>query len=365
MTRLTRFQNPVAADVSRLQCSGNQSGLISQSGTATVLKALRLAVFTVAVIVGTNLSAAESKSADVKDPGAKVSEHELIRDPHFRGGFLLLNPKPPGQRVVYGELAGVEPGVKPIWDLAQWSSKFPLAVAPPQCPANGALAFTNAAKLVVIGKLGGAEADLALGVNASVEYGDRARQEGEPWVHLLVEQKIGEPPSLAELGAARFHIAARLLRVRAVKTPDYSPDRHAAQFQIFFTIQNRNPQSPGLGRLLWFGIPLYDDRHRIPIGHASKDTAGSEMFIFTPAGNIFTSASAHDGDWITVDQDIVPLLREALETAWVRGFLTESRDLGDYRVTSLNLGWEVPGIFDVEMQVRDLGLKVKFNPSGK
>ena len=174
-----------------------------------------------------------------------------------------------------------------------------MAVAPAQRQINGMLGFTNAAKLVVIGAPGRTEADLVLGVNASVEYGNRARQEGEPWVHLLVEQKIGEPPSLAELGAARFHIAARLLRARAVKTPDYSPDRHAAQFQVFFTLQNRNRQSPSLGRLLWFGIPLYDDRHRIPIGHASKDTAGSEMFIFTPAGSVFTRASAHDGDWIT------------------------------------------------------------------
>ena len=324
----------------------------------------RLATFAAAVVVETNLSATESKSADLKDAGANVAEHELIRDPHFRGGFLLLDTKP-GQRVLYGELAGSEPGFKPVWDLAQWSSKYPLAVAPVQRQTNGALAFTNAAKQVVIGELGRVGADLILGVNASVEYGDRARQDSEPWVHLLVQQEIGEPPSLAELGAARFHIAARLVRSRAVKTPDYSPGRHAAQFQVFFTVQNRNRQSPGFGRLLWFGIPLYDDRQRIPVGHASKDTAGSEMFIFTPVGGIFTSASAHDGDWVTVDKDILPLLREALETAWARGFLTESRAVDDYRVTGLNLGWEVPGIFDVEMQVRDLGLKVRFNPSGK
>ena len=324
----------------------------------------RLATFTAAVVVGTHLSATKVNPADLKDAGANVAEHELIRDPHFRGGFLLLDTKP-GQRVVYGELAGCEPGFKPIWDLAQWSSKFPLAVAPAQRQTNGALCFTNAAKQVVVGKRGCVEADLVLGVNASGEYGNRARQEGEPWVHLLVQQEIGEPPSLADLVAARFHIAARLLRSRAVKTPDYSPSRHAAQFQVFFTVQNRNRQSPGFGRLLWIGIPLYDDRQRIPVGHASKDTAGSEMFIFTPAGSIFTSASAHDGGWLTVDKDILPLMREALETAWARGFLTESRALADYRITGLNLGWEVPGIFDVEMQVRDLSLKVRLDPSGK
>lgn len=324
----------------------------------------RLTTFTAAAVVGTILSATESKSADLKDAGVNVAERELIRDSHFRGGFLLLETKP-GQRVVYGELPGGEAGFKPVWDLAQWSSKFPLAVGPAQRQTNGALAFTNAAKQVVIGEPGRVGVDLILGVNASVEYGNRARQDSEPWVHLLVQQEIGEPPSLAELGAARFHIAARLVRSRAVKTPDYSPVRHAAQFQLFFTVQNRNRQSPGFGRLLWFGIPLYDDRHRIPVGHKSKDTAGSEMFIFTPDGSSYTGSSAHDGCWLTVDKDILPLLREALETAWARGFLAESRALADYRITGLNLGWEVPGIFDVEMQVRDLGLKVRLDPSGK
>ena len=316
-----------------------------------------------AVVLGTILSVTESKSAELKDAGVNAAERELIRDPHIRGGFLLLDPKP-GQRVVNGELAGGEPTVKPVWDLAEWSSKFPLVVEPAQCQ-NGALAFTNAAKQVVIGRLDSGEAALVLGVNASVEYGTRARQESEPWVHLLVQQEISEPPSLAELGAARLHIAARLVRSRAVRTPDYSPGRHAAQFQLFFTVQNQNRQSPGFGRLLWFGIPLYDDRHRIPVGHKSKDTAGSEMFIFTPDGSSYTSSSAHDGGWVTVDKDILPLLREALETAWARGFLIESWAMADYRISGLNLGWEVPGIFDVEMQVRDLSFKVRREPSGK
>jgi hypothetical protein len=28
-------------------------------------------------------------------------------------------------------------------------------------------------------------------------------------------------------------------------------------------------------------------------------------------------------------------------------------------VTGMNLGWEVPGLFDVEMQVRDLSLEMR------
>ena len=51
-------------------------------------------------------------------------------------------------------------------------------------------------------------------------------------------------------------------------------------------------------------------------------------------------------------------MREALATGWQRGFLTESKSLADYRIGEMNRGWEVPGRFDVELQVRNLSLQV-------
>ena len=77
------------------------------------------------------------------------------------------------------------------------------------------------------------------------------------------------------------------------------------------------------------------------------------MFIFTPAGETYTSKSAHGKEWITVDRDLLPLMREGLELAWQRGFLKHSR------ISGMNIGWEVPGVFDVALQVRNLSLKVR------
>lgn len=58
-----------------------------------------------------------------------------------------------------------------------------------------------------------------------------------------------------------------------------------------------------------------------------------------------------------IDRDILPLMHEALKAAWVRGCLLESRNLTDYRLGSISIGWEVPGPLDVEMQVRGLSLE--------
>ena len=143
--------------------------------------------------------------------------------------------------------------------------------------------------------------------------------------------------------------------------PGYSPQLHAAQNQIYFTLQNRNPKSAGYGQLLWFGVPIYDDRERIPKSYQAKD-AGKEdasgMFIYLVDGREFTARSLHDKEWVTIDNDLLPLMCTGLQAAWKSGFLKDSRSLADYQITGMNLGWEVPGSFNVEMQVRDLSLKV-------
>lgn len=290
-------------------------------------------------------------------PGQTNRARELIRDPHFRSGFHLIEPKP-GQRVPYGRLAGETDRDEPVWDLDQWSSRYPLAAEPPSIPASGVRCWTNAGKAVVLGASGRPKADLSLRVNAGVEYKGLARKSGEPWVHLLVEQTFTDPPAIKDLASARLRIKARLQDSLLHRTPDHSPGLHAAQFQIFLTIQNRNRQSAGFGKLVWFGIPIYDDRSRFPAEYKSQDFGGTDMFIFTPGGQAYYDRSTHDREWITIDKDLRPLFLEALQTAWQRGFLNESHDLADYGLTGMNMGWEVPGLFDVAVQVRDLSLEV-------
>lgn len=293
-----------------------------------------------------------------------ATPRELIGDPHFERGCVLWEPKP-GKHVKYGELLGVAKSSPPAWGLAQWSSGEKLAPGSPRTLPSGGLLYANAAKSVVFGPPDSEDADIALAVFGGVEYGERARKAGEPWVHLLLEQQFEDPPTLSELTEARFHVEARTKMFRKFDTPDYSPNLHAAQNQIFFTLANTNPDSPGYGKLLWFGVPLFDDRARIPPGHQAQDTAvgdGQGMFIYTVPAAEFTTRSLHDDDWVVFDKDLLPHMLAGMETAWKAGFLNESRSLADYRVTGMNMGWEVPGVFDVESQYRNLSLKVTTQP---
>ncbi len=226
---------------------------------------------------------------------------ELIADPHFRGGFRLIDPTP-GQRKVYGVLPALSPNVSvqaPSWDFDQWSSRFPLTVGTPVVLASGLRGWTNQGKSLCLGSGGPAQPDLSIAILATTEYRGRARKSGEPWVHGLVEQTFDNPPSLAALTSARIYLQARLTRSELQRTEDYSQGLHAAQFQLFLMLQNRRRDSPGYGKLVWFGIPLYDDRSRFAREHKQQDTGGTEMFIFTPAGDLFccllyTSPSPRD-----------------------------------------------------------------------
>jgi len=116
--------------------------------------------------------------------------------------------------------------------------------------SDGSLQYANPAKEVVIGAAESNRRDLTLGVNGSAEYGSRAMRQGEPWVHLLVEQSISRPPTVAELRQLVLRIEVRLLRSQLHRTDDYTPDLHAAQFQLFLTVQNRNRDSTSFGKFL-------------------------------------------------------------------------------------------------------------------
>ncbi len=289
--------------------------------------------------------------------GVDLCGQELIPDPHFQRGFVVLDPKP-GRHVRSGTLNLGGSTNPPEWGLAQWSSRFPLDIASRTTNSAGYIVLSNAAKTVRLRPTAGTGPDLVLAANSAEEYGRTARSAEQPWVHLLVEQDFKQTPFLDQITAARLHVEARLVRAHNLHQGDYDPGRHAAQFQIFLTVQNRRPGSPGHGDLLWFGIPIYDNRHRQPPEFKSRDFGGTGKFIFTPAASVFTTESAHDQRWITIDYDLLPLLREAVETAWAKGFLPSSQKLEDYAIGGMNLGWELPGTFDVELELRNLSLRL-------
>jgi len=283
---------------------------------------------------------------------------KLLDDPMFHRGFNVAKIKQ-GPSEIEGVLQpGFEPG-QPVWRLAQWYSHYNLITAKPERLADGSVRYFDGAKSIAFGPDKSDASDLTFGLNGLVEYGGVSPAKGEAWPHLLVEQRIATNAALPDVRQVRLAVSYRLLKAEAHRDAGWSDARHTAQFQIFFSLQNLNQASAGYGDYLWFGVPFFDARYPVPPAHSMKDfstakKAGTGKFIFSTGGEVYGGKKAIDGNWISIDQDVLPLMKEALGAAWDAGFLPASRDMSDYRIGGMNMGWEVTGLWDVAMQVRGL-----------
>jgi hypothetical protein len=283
-----------------------------------------------------------------------------LDDTRLRHGVIVWSPRP-GKHVKEGVLRPFGETDEPVWGLAQWHSRFSLAGASRELLADGAVCYRDGAKSVTFFPRG-AEADVAFGLLGNVEYDGRAPAPGDPWPHLLAERKLLAHPKLTELKSVQLHVRYRLVKEQVHRPEGFTGRRHTAQFVFYITIQNGNRHSDGYGDYLWFGVPMYDTRYRIPRAHKAVDKGSDRKpatgkFIFNPGGDRYTNQSAHDRQWVAIHKDLLPLMLEGLMTAWKRGYLADSKDLADYQLVAMNTGWEVTGPIDVQMQVAGLRLE--------
>ncbi len=285
--------------------------------------------------------------------GIWAAEVQLLTDCHFQGGLEVLNPAH-GKSVVDDKLV-MEEGREPAWQLAQWHSGYSIAGVEVKNPTPGKYIFENSAKQVIIGKPDSDWSDLTLSLDSVIEYKDSYRKSGEPWPHLLVSQGIVDCcPSLAAIKVLTYHLEAKLNYCKTEKRAGYDTALHCAQISGVLIIQNRNQASAGYGDFLWFQIPVFDDRYEYSPLLIMQDFADpSQKMIYNPGARAYLSEPVKEGQWVTIDKDIYPQILKALETAWEKGYLKDSRELADYKITSVILGWEVTGLNRVSMQFRN------------
>ena len=292
------------------------------------------------------------------EPAAGV---QLIADRHFQDGMKILAPV---GGAVEGELQCKKPHGEIWWSVAQWGSRESISGAVPIGLGSGSTQWTNQCKSVVAGPLGSSDGDLVLSLDSVAEYGGAYWQAGDSWPHLLVQQGISGPgawfkacgPSIADLHELILDVELRLNHIESVYGPGYNPGVHAAQFLLYFTVQNLNPSSSGYGDLLWFGLSFYDDRHPLPGLHVAGDK-GTGKLIYNIGASPYWSTGMQTGVWKRATVDLLPDIEDALQEAWSRGYLTGSSDVADYKIGGMNMGWEVPGLSDVSMQIRNFGLQ--------
>jgi hypothetical protein len=299
--------------------------------------------------------------------GATANALEIFNDPHFQAGFNVYNPN----GTYEGPLQYTTANGTPKWDFTQLNSKQTIFGATPTSLGDGAMHWENNYKSVTIGPTTTGEADVQLRVNAINEYNNVYRNASQPWTHLYLSERISNPngwlgttsPSIADMTSANYNIDVDLLKANNVYRTGYNRSIHAAQFNQYFTIQNLNAaHSKGYGDLLWFGICIYDDRAAVTSPVVMVDKGTGKLIYSMGLTDFGKTVGPQVGDWMNISGDLLPYFKAALSAAWARGMLSDSKNYDDYYIGGALIGYEIPGLSDMNMQFKNLSLNVGVAP---
>ncbi len=323
-----------------------------------------LGIFALTCISGysSNLT---SKNQTIKDHTETYKS--LFPDNSYNNGFDVSTTKE-GIAALHGVLnyGGSVKG-KPFWRIAQWNCYNNDIVS-----AN--YSFVNNMHNYSVGSIGNRitvdtkNNILVLELNASTEYGKNGittnpRKNYESWPTLLIDHEwtYDDCLKIADKSEIRMNIDYKVLKV-IDKMPAGATNTtlHAAQFQWYITIQNRNTLSEDYGHFIWFGLSFYDNRHEYSPYYAAQDggkESNTGAFIYTPDMKLILSSQgkAEVGKKFSVNADILPIMKEAFALAQKRNYLTSSK-WTDMYIGGTNIGWEVPGTYDVSVEISKLNI---------
>jgi hypothetical protein len=291
-------------------------------------------------------------------PSAEV---ELISDPGFAAGVAAIeacedpnNDPTCAHSPRYDLLPPARSATKPRWELAQWGSSSNLDVGR---PVEGGYAWETPHKRLVIFHDGTVE----LAVNGEDEFESRypAKRLGIP--ELILAQEINSRAgSVDRMTSLIFNLDFRKVYDQPNRRRGYDPAKHALIFPVNFTVQNKNPASPGFGEYIWLQIVPYDDRRQDYKTEAERtqiDVGTRRLIYFIPLPAL-TDQQPNTGRWVTLRGDILPFAYRALDVAFSRDLL-KSRVYRDYSLGSVNIGYELTGLNVATFQFKNLSLKAK------
>ncbi|MFQ7701681.1 MAG: hypothetical protein ACLRL0_10530 [Christensenellaceae bacterium] len=293
---------------------------------------------------------------NTEKPGeASGGEKNLLPDNCFEQGFILtgFDSRPEYNQRHIGEIDYGETGLEPIWRIGQWGCKKNLVDAV-YTQEDGMDVFRDGSKELKVNRSTGA---FTLNCNAEADgvYADGPRKENEPWIHFILEvPQFSQYTMLKDIDYLTFYLEFQLTKGVNQCGAGYNPGLHSSMFLWYVTINDITKPSD----YFWFGLPIYDNRSDYSPEFAAQDGGKEDStgaFIFNPAGNTFLDMPVKPGNHNILSRDMLPVIRHAFELAQSRGFLknTKYENLG---ITSMYIGWELPGTFDVGMDVNNMKL---------
>ena len=295
----------------------------------------------------------------------------MFPDPKFKMGFRLGSPIEGNPKNIGLLTYGSTNATTPFWKIAQWNNiNSDLSKASFSRQGSNFVFESSGSKIAVDTTKG----KILMEINTSAEYGKNGithnpRRQGEAWPCLFVSCNFKDEQivKISDLNEIFMTMNYKLIKCDN-KMPAGVIDKslHAAQFFFYITAKNHNRSSPDFGKYLWFGLVYFDTRHDFSPLYAAKDGGGKPvstgMFIYQPSMRELLGANGKTevGKQINSEINILPHLKEAFRLAQERNFLTNT-NWDDLYIMSTNYGWEVPGTYDVAIEISNANVKYKLN----
>lgn len=194
--------------------------------------------------------------------------------------------------------------------------------------------------------------EIILGLNASKDY-DQPRTSGD-WCHLLLQNVLTNSVKVSELQSLNFSIDLELQCENKMSDAEYNPSIHTAQFLLYFIVQSN--ATLDAGDYFWFGIPFYDYRYTSMDENIMIDNR-SQMPIYQMSNRVIDPEGIKLNKEYKINLDLIELFSDALLACQnsLDRFLNST--INDFSITSMNIGWELPGTFDVSAKFSNFSLK--------
>ena len=261
-----------------------------------------------------------------------------------------------------------------VWRMAQWGCTKDMATEGVFERDGSVITYNDGAKFLQIdsAKTG----TITLGIKGSEEYtrdadgNIRERTDGaENWPHILIEQSVMADTS--DCKHLYMEVDYKVTQCESLVDRTLYPlntNLNAAQFQWFITLTDSNPDSESYGNSMWFGFSMFDTRalNDTPGGFASYDGGKEDstgLFIYMVSlqsvaaqqKNSVNIPTAVIGKDVSVKVDILPYIKQALKIARQNGAMMGA-SADQLVIGSTNIGWELPGNYDVEVEISYLNM---------
>lgn len=283
-----------------------------------------------------------------------VQTQNAYADEDYLNGFSVYTTQE-GNGTIVGNLKKDTSTTTPSWTIAQWNSQNDIVNGYRSIQDDLWLWGDNSKQVFVRPQTH----TLGLLMNASSEY-TADRVQNQPWPCILLNQEFdfNNHVKISELSSLIMNVDFNITKMENHMVGEVDPNLHAAQLLWYITVQNRNVNSVDFGKYVWFGLQLYDSRYEFCPFFANED-GGKEvntgMFIYLQESQNFIQDVVVPNRTYSIQYNAYEKICEAFALAQSRGYLMNTT-FDDLYIGGMNIGWELPGTYDVCVEISDLNL---------